>query len=114
MGDPVEIVALRRDDKGELFTWLLSIFRMSIGIFEEDLLMKIKYSSDADDCNNYVIRGIHTDSIDLKEGIILHLDQGGNPLKIEIIDASKIVSLDEVIFSLPTGRSSAITQYATN
>jgi len=46
----------------------------------------------------------------LKEGIILHLDQGGNPLEIEIIDASKNVSLDEVIFSLPTGRSSAITQ----
>jgi uncharacterized protein YuzE len=77
--------------------------------------MKIKYSSDADICTIELKPGIPADSIDdLKEGIILHLDQGGNPIEIEIIDASKYVSLDEVIFSLPTGRSSAITQYATN
>lgn len=76
--------------------------------------MKIKYSSDADICIIELKPGIPIDSIDLKEGIILHLDQGGNPIEIEIIDASKYVSLDEVIFSLSTGRSSAITQYATN
>ena len=35
------------------------------------------------------------DSIDLKEGIILHLDNKGNPLEIEILDASKVVLLDE-------------------
>jgi len=76
--------------------------------------MKIKYSSDADICTIELKPGIPADSIDLKEGIILHLDQDGNPIEIEIIDASKYVSLDEVIFSLPTGRSSAITHYATN
>ncbi len=64
--------------------------------------MKIKYSSDADVCIIELKPGIPKDSIDLKEGVILHLDQDGNPLEIEIIDASKFISLDEVSFSLPT------------
>ena len=61
--------------------------------------MKIKYSSDADVCIIELKPGIPIDSIDLKEGVILHLDQDGNPLEIEIIDASKFISLDEVVFS---------------
>ena len=64
--------------------------------------MKIKYSSDADICIIELKPGIPKDSIDLKEGVILHLDEDGNPIEIEIIDASKFVSLDEVSFSLPT------------
>ncbi|TRZ88374.1 MAG: DUF2283 domain-containing protein [Methanosarcinales archaeon] len=63
--------------------------------------MKIKYSSDADICIIELKKGIPKDSIDLKEGIILHLDQAGNPIEIEILDASKLISLDEFSFSLP-------------
>jgi uncharacterized protein YuzE len=40
--------------------------------------------------------GTPNDSIDLKEGVILHLDSEGLPLEIEILDASKIVSLEEI------------------
>jgi uncharacterized protein YuzE len=43
--------------------------------FKGDLLMKIKYSSDADICIIELKPGIPIDSIDLKEGVILHLDQ---------------------------------------
>ena len=76
--------------------------------------MKIKYSSDADVCIIELKPGIPIDSIDLKEGVILHLDQDGNPLEIEIIDASKFISLHEVVFSLPTVKLSKANQYATN
>jgi len=76
--------------------------------------MKIKYSSDADICIIELKPGIPKDSIDLKEGVILHLDEDGNPIEIEIIDASKFVSLDEVSFSLPTVKPSGPTQYASN
>jgi len=76
--------------------------------------MKIKYSSDADVCIIELKSGIPIDSIDLKEGVILHLDQDGNPLEIEIIDASKFISLDEVVFSMPTVKLSKANQYATN
>ena len=76
--------------------------------------MKIKYSSDVDVCIIELRPGIPKDSIDLKEGVILHLDQGGNPLEIEIIDASKFISLDEVSFSLPGAQLSRPTQYASN
>ncbi len=82
--------------------------------FRGDLLMKIKYSSDADVCLIELKPGIPIDSIDLKEGVILHLDQDGNPLEIEIIDASKFISFDEVVFSLPTVKLSKASQYATN
>ena len=75
--------------------------------------MKIKYSSDADVCIIELKPGIPIDSIDLKEGIILHLDQDGNPLEIEIIDASKFISLDEVSFSLPAVNLTSETQSAS-
>ena len=77
--------------------------------------MKIKYASDADVCIIELKPGSPKDSIDLKEGVILHLDQDGNPLEIEIIDASKFISLDEVSFSGPTVKlSGATTQYASD
>jgi len=75
--------------------------------------MKIRYSSDADVCIIELKPGIPKDSTDLKEGVILHLDQDGNPLEIEIVDASKFVSLDEVSFSLPKVGSSQATQYVS-
>ena len=76
--------------------------------------MKIRYSSDADVCIIELRSGVPVDSIDLKEGVILHLDQSGSPLEIEIIDASKIISFDEVAFSVPTGKFSGTTQYAAH
>lgn len=73
--------------------------------------MKIKYSGDADICIIELRPGIPKDSIDLKEGVVLHLDEHGNPIEIEIIDASKFISLDEVTFSLPTVKGSQAAQY---
>ncbi len=76
--------------------------------------MKIKYSSDADVCVIELKPGIPIDSIDLKEGVILHLDQDGNPLEIEIIDASKFISFDEVVFSLSAGVEPSQGSYITD
>ncbi len=50
--------------------------------------MKIKYSKEADILLIELRDGTPDDSIDLKEGVILHLDNEGLPLKIEILDAS--------------------------
>jgi uncharacterized protein YuzE len=76
---------------------------------------KVEYiPSDADICIIELKPGIPEDSIDLKEGVILHLDQDDNPLEIEIIDASKFISLDEVSFSLPRVNLSGTTQYVSN
>ncbi len=63
--------------------------------------MKIKYSNEADILLIELKEGTPADSIDLKEGIILHLDSEGLPLEIEILDASKIVMLKEVTFMTP-------------
>ncbi|RLB36047.1 MAG: DUF2283 domain-containing protein [Deltaproteobacteria bacterium] len=64
--------------------------------------MKIRYSRDADVCVIQLKEGNLADSIDLKEGVILHLDREGNPVEIEILDASKVVSFDEMTFSIPS------------
>ena len=66
--------------------------------------MKIKYSKDADICIIELKSGIPKNSIDLKEGFILHLGQDGNPIEIEIMDASKFVNLNEITFSLSESR----------
>ena len=58
--------------------------------------MKIKYSKDADVLLIQLREGVPEDAIDLKEGVILHIDKEGLPLEIEILDASKVVSLEEV------------------
>lgn len=58
--------------------------------------MKIKYSKEADIVLIELRDGKPVDSIDLKEGVILHLDNQGLPLEIEILDASKLVSLKEI------------------
>ncbi len=46
--------------------------------------------------------GTPVDSIDLKEGIILHLDTTGDPIEMEILDASKSVKMDEFSIQIPT------------
>ena len=64
--------------------------------------MKIRYSSDADILLIEFKEGNIVDSIDLKEGIILHLDSNGNAVEMEILDASRTVSMDEFNIQIPT------------
>jgi len=61
--------------------------------------MRIKYSKDADILLITLREGKLADSIDLKEGVILHLDGNGLPLEIEILDAAKLAMLDEISVS---------------
>jgi uncharacterized protein YuzE len=63
--------------------------------------MKIKYSKEADILLIELRDGTPADSIDLKEGVILHLDNEGLPLEIEILDASKIAMLNEISVMTP-------------
>ncbi|MBI3582483.1 MAG: hypothetical protein A2W77_02485 [Nitrospinae bacterium RIFCSPLOWO2_12_39_16] len=63
--------------------------------------MKIKYSKEADILLIELRDGTPMDSIDLKEGVILHLDDEGLPLEIEILDASKIATLEDISVMAP-------------
>ncbi len=63
--------------------------------------MKIKYSKDADILMIELRDGTPVDSIDLNEGVILHLDDKRLPLEIEILDASKIAMLKEISVMTP-------------
>jgi len=63
--------------------------------------MRIKYSKEADILMIDLRDGSPVDSIDLKEGVILHLDGQGLPLEIEILDASKIAMLEEISVTMP-------------
>jgi len=65
--------------------------------------MRIKYSKDADLLLISLREGKPVDSIDLKEGVILHLDNHGLPLEIEILDAAKLAVLDEISVSAVLG-----------
>lgn len=64
--------------------------------------MKIKYSSEADVLLIELKTGTPVDSIDLKEGVILHLSSEGEPLEIEILDASKYVTMNEFNIQIPS------------
>ena len=72
--------------------------------------MKIKYSNEADILLIEFKEGIPVDSIDLKEGIILHLDIKGAPIEMEILDASKVVSMDEFNILIPAIKSKGLEQ----
>ena len=63
--------------------------------------MKIKYSNEADILLIELRDGTPMDSIDLKEGVILYLDDEGLPLEIEILDASKIATLEDISVMTP-------------
>lgn len=58
--------------------------------------MKIKYSKDADVLMFILKDGKINDSVDLAPGVILHLDDKGNPLEVEIMDASKVAELKDI------------------
>jgi uncharacterized protein YuzE len=62
--------------------------------------MKIKYSSDADVLIIELKKGTPVDSLDLREGIILHFNKEKEPIEIELLDASKLTDLEEIGLSL--------------
>ena len=63
--------------------------------------MKIKFFKETDTLLIELRDGTPVDSIDLKEGVILHLDSKGLPLEIELLDASKVATMDEISFLTP-------------
>ena len=62
--------------------------------------MRIKYSPDADILTIHLREGKLWDFRDLAEGLIVHLSRQGQPLQIEILDASNIVEKKEVEISV--------------
>ena len=46
------------------------------------------------------------DSRDIAEGVIVHLSRAGKPLEIEVLDASKVVQMNDVQVSLEAFTSS--------
>ena len=76
---------------------------MRLVTLREVVFMKIKYSKEADILLIELRDGTPVDSIDLKEGVILHLDSKGLPLEIEILDASKLEMLKEISVLTPIG-----------
>ena len=62
--------------------------------------MKIAYSPDADVLTIQLREGKPADSRDIAEGIIIHLSAKGQPLEIEILDASKVVQKKDVEISM--------------
>lgn len=75
---------------------------------KEVIVLKIKYSNETDILLIEFKQGTPVDSIDLKEGIILHLDSNETPIEMEILDASKFVSMDEFNIRIPTRKSEPI------
>ena len=62
--------------------------------------MKIKYSPDADVLTIRLREGRPSDSRDIAEGVIVHLSTKGQPLEIEILDASKVMQKKDIEVSL--------------
>ncbi|MBF0542414.1 MAG: DUF2283 domain-containing protein [Nitrospirae bacterium] len=77
---------------------------------KEAVNLKIKYSKEADILLIGLRDGAPKDSIDLTAGVILHLDSKGLPLEIELLDASKITMLDEII-KAPIGLANIKVEY---
>jgi uncharacterized protein YuzE len=69
-------------------------------IFGEVGRMRITYSPDADVLTIQLREGRPVDSRDIVEGIIIHLSAKGQPLEIEILDASKAVQKKGVEISM--------------
>ncbi|MBZ5495724.1 MAG: DUF2283 domain-containing protein [Acidobacteriia bacterium] len=62
--------------------------------------MKIKYSREADVLTIQLREGKISDSRDLAEGIIVHFSAKGQPLELEILDASKVIERKDVEVSM--------------
>ncbi len=65
--------------------------------------MKIEYSEDADVLIIRLKDDKIVDSIDMEEGVIAHLNEKGEVVEIEILDASKTVDFHELIVRIPSG-----------
>jgi len=74
--------------------------------------LKIKYSDEADILLIEFKEGTPVDSIDLKEGIILHLDSRGVPIEMEVLDASKFVSMGEFNILIPRMKGKELVAHA--
>ena len=61
--------------------------------------MRVKYSPDADVLVIRLREGKVVDSTDVAEGIIVHVDEEGKAVEIEILDASKVVELKDFVVS---------------
>ena len=73
---------------------------MQSDIIKEVGRMQIKYSPDADVLMVRLREGELVDSVDIAEGLIAHYAEDGSVLEIEILDASKVVELKDLSFSL--------------
>jgi len=62
--------------------------------------MQIQYSSDVDVLLVKLREGKLVDSVDVAEGLIAHYGKDGSVLEIEILDASTVVELKNLSFSL--------------
>ena len=74
--------------------------------------LKIKYSQETDILLVEFKEGFPVDSIDMKEGVILHLDNTGAPIEMEILDASTVVSMDEFNILVPMLKDKKIPMHA--
>ncbi len=79
---------------------LQSIIPQRNAASQVEAFMKIKYSRDADVLLIQLREGKPADSRDIAEGIIVHLTAKGQPLEIEILDASKVVQKKDVEVAL--------------
>jgi len=62
--------------------------------------LQVKYSPDADALIISLKEGKPVDSIDIANGIIAHYSKDKKILEIEILDASKVVQMNELNVSL--------------
>lgn len=62
--------------------------------------MRIAYSPDADVLTIRLREGKPADSRDIAEGIIVHLSAKGQPLEIEILDASNVIQTKDLHISM--------------
>ncbi|KAF5434171.1 putative protein YuzE [Candidatus Methanophagaceae archaeon] len=76
------------------------IYHIRIIDEEIELMMQIKYSPDADVLLVKLREGKLVDSVDVAEGLIAHYGEDGSVLEIEILDASTVVELKNLSFSL--------------
>ena len=73
---------------------------MQSGTSVEKDAMKITNSPAADVLTMQLREGKPSDSRDIAEGIIVHLSAQGQPLEIELLDASKVVQKKDIEISL--------------
>jgi uncharacterized protein YuzE len=84
----------------ELLERIVACFPVRGAILKVEVSMKIKYTRDADVLVIQLREGKPADSRDIAEGIIVHLTAKGQPLEIEILDASKVVQKKDVEIAL--------------